>query len=443
LLKRLHLEPWTASASQLKQTEVEKALKASSMINLRADLDRVRILSEQVQKRERQKLERIRKQKAYLEMILYPAEIIIRPVLECLIDLDKKKLFRYPVTLELAPDYLDVIKQPMSFADIIEKLANHRYDNLDEFESDLALIWKNSMTYNKAETGYYKLAQRLEKAMTELMADAREAHKDFPLKNNGLLDVDINPEIFAYLEEQPPNPPQPVDPTINSSNKRRLDDAPNTTSKKRRLSPGTTKKKSSSARVTRSTVEKNKRALRSRSAATPESTLEKRPEPLKKPRQTRKPVLTSKDKEKEKEKQQEQEEEETGLFGQSLKLVDNEIVWARVRTYPPHPAKIFDPKVSKKGIPKNVLSLKPKRSGDHVLVKFYLVSAAHTWGWVRKEDVHPFGSLSADIEMLLQVRQSKKAYRINEVKNAYRHVCERIHIDPELALNQAFQTKKK
>lgn len=56
------------------------------MINLRADLDRVRILSEQVQKRERQKLERIRKQKAYLEMILYPAEIIIRPVLECLIE---------------------------------------------------------------------------------------------------------------------------------------------------------------------------------------------------------------------------------------------------------------------------------------------------------------------------------------------------------------------
>lgn len=310
--------------------------------------------------------------------------------------MDKKKLFRYPVTLELAPDYLDVIKQPMSFADIIEKLANHRYDNLDEFEvilypfrrqyiltfciqSDLALIWKNSMTYNKAETGYYKLAQRLEKAMTELMADAREAYKDFPLKNNGLLDVDINPEIFAYLEEQPPKPPQPVDPTINSSNKRRLDDAPDTTSKKRRLSPGTTKKKSSSARVTRSTVEKNKRALRSRSAATPESTLENRPEPLKKPRQTRKRVLTSKDKEKEKEKQEEQEEEETGLFGQSLKLVDSEIVWARVRTYPPHPAKIFDPKVSKKEIPKNVLSLKPKRSGDHVLVKFYLVSAAHTW----------------------------------------------------------------
>lgn len=56
------------------------------MMNLRADLEKVRMLSEQVQKRERQKLERIRKQKAYLEMILYPAEVIIQPILEHLIE---------------------------------------------------------------------------------------------------------------------------------------------------------------------------------------------------------------------------------------------------------------------------------------------------------------------------------------------------------------------
>lgn len=34
LLKRLHLEPWTASASQLKQSEVEKAQKASVSLNI-------------------------------------------------------------------------------------------------------------------------------------------------------------------------------------------------------------------------------------------------------------------------------------------------------------------------------------------------------------------------------------------------------------------------
>jgi hypothetical protein len=86
LLKRLHLEPWTASASQLKQSEVEKAHKASSMMSLRADLERLRLLSEQVRKRERQKLERIRKQKTYLEMILYPVEFIMKPVIDHLIE---------------------------------------------------------------------------------------------------------------------------------------------------------------------------------------------------------------------------------------------------------------------------------------------------------------------------------------------------------------------
>ncbi|KAI9360901.1 PHD-zinc-finger like domain-containing protein [Pilaira anomala] len=80
LLKRLHLEPWTASASQLKQSEVEKAQKASSMITLRADLDKLRLLTEQVQKREKYKLDKIRKQKAYLEMILYPIELVIQPI---------------------------------------------------------------------------------------------------------------------------------------------------------------------------------------------------------------------------------------------------------------------------------------------------------------------------------------------------------------------------
>ncbi|KAH8549951.1 PHD-zinc-finger like domain-containing protein [Umbelopsis sp. PMI_123] len=86
LLKRLHLEPWTASSSQTKQTEVEKARKAAAMMGLRADLERVRMLSEQVQKRERHKLERLRKQKAYLEIILFPLEYILKPVLEELME---------------------------------------------------------------------------------------------------------------------------------------------------------------------------------------------------------------------------------------------------------------------------------------------------------------------------------------------------------------------
>lgn len=56
------------------------------MITLRADLEKLRLLSEQVQKREKLKLDRMRKQKAYLETILYPIELVIRPVLDELIE---------------------------------------------------------------------------------------------------------------------------------------------------------------------------------------------------------------------------------------------------------------------------------------------------------------------------------------------------------------------
>lgn len=51
-----------------------------SIVKLREDLEKVRILTEQAQKREKQKLERMYKQKAYLELILYPIEYILKPL---------------------------------------------------------------------------------------------------------------------------------------------------------------------------------------------------------------------------------------------------------------------------------------------------------------------------------------------------------------------------
>ncbi|KAL0077484.1 Bromodomain-containing protein, partial [Phycomyces blakesleeanus] len=82
---------------------------------------------------------------------------------------DKKDLFHYPVTAEVAPDYNDIIKTPMSFFDIRERLSAHKYISLDQFEGDIKLIWKNSMTYNKPDTMYFKIAQKLEKLAKELM----------------------------------------------------------------------------------------------------------------------------------------------------------------------------------------------------------------------------------------------------------------------------------
>ncbi|ORZ16877.1 PHD-zinc-finger like domain-domain-containing protein [Absidia repens] len=86
LLKRLHLEPWTASSTQSKQNELEKAQRAKALFELRADLEIVRMLSEQVQKREKQKLEKLRRQKEYIQMVLFPVDTIVRPILNQLME---------------------------------------------------------------------------------------------------------------------------------------------------------------------------------------------------------------------------------------------------------------------------------------------------------------------------------------------------------------------
>ncbi|KAI9248648.1 Bromodomain-containing protein, partial [Sporodiniella umbellata] len=77
--------------------------------------------------------------------------------------LDKNNIFRYPVTEDIAPDYHTLIKEPISFSEISSNIDSHLYKNFTDFEYDVSLIWKNCMLYNRSDTTYYKLAQRLKK----------------------------------------------------------------------------------------------------------------------------------------------------------------------------------------------------------------------------------------------------------------------------------------
>ena len=81
LLKRLHLEPWTASASAHRQTEEEKLKKLQTQVLLRGDLEKVRMLAELVRKRERAKLKRQELQNRYLSKIMFPLKTILEDTL--------------------------------------------------------------------------------------------------------------------------------------------------------------------------------------------------------------------------------------------------------------------------------------------------------------------------------------------------------------------------
>lgn len=264
-------------------------------------------------------------------MILYPIELVIQPVLDQLIEMDKKELFRYPVTKDIASDYHDIIKQPMSFNDVIEKLSCHLYLSLDEFEADLSLIWKNSMMYNKKDTLYYKLAQRLEKNMYELLEKARDAYENLKIGKKGFLDVKIDDDIFSYGEDNKQQMQQTSTKEENNNThvlKRFASDLSNDVAKKARLntpdedqsSPQPQKKVT---RVTRSRTENEKRALRSRS-------ITKRSYPSLKTSKSTKPKSIRV------RKQESSPNQEPPI----VKFEHGEIVWARVPGFPPHPAQV-------------------------------------------------------------------------------------------------------
>lgn len=94
-----------------------------------------------------------------------------RTITNNLMKKDASKWFRIPVDpiKDQAYNYYEVIKHPMSFKQIREKLDNEVYASVQGFVSDVKLIISNAFLYNPPGTGPYKDAQVLEKAFETLL----------------------------------------------------------------------------------------------------------------------------------------------------------------------------------------------------------------------------------------------------------------------------------
>jgi|LakMenEpi03Aug12_release.lakeMendotaPanAssembly.Ray.scaffolds.fasta_scaffold1111299_1 hypothetical protein len=59
-------------------------------------------------------------------------------------------IFNQPVDAEKLGivDYHDIIKNPMDFLTIKEKLKRHEYNNIEQFISDIQLVFTNCIKYN-------------------------------------------------------------------------------------------------------------------------------------------------------------------------------------------------------------------------------------------------------------------------------------------------------
>ncbi|KAG8432359.1 hypothetical protein GDO86_016848 [Hymenochirus boettgeri] len=80
--------------------------------------------------------------------------------------------FLLPVNLKLVPGYKKVIKKPMDFATIREKLSNGHYPNFEAFALDVRLVFNNCETFNEddSEIGRagHKMRVHFEKRWTEI-----------------------------------------------------------------------------------------------------------------------------------------------------------------------------------------------------------------------------------------------------------------------------------
>ncbi|XP_060110430.1 bromodomain-containing protein 7 isoform X2 [Heteronotia binoei] len=86
---------------------------------------------------------------------------------------DPNAFFSFPVTDFIAPGYSMIIKHPMDFSTIKEKIKNNGYQSIEELKDNFRLMCANAMVYNKPETIYYKAAKKLLHSGMKILSQER------------------------------------------------------------------------------------------------------------------------------------------------------------------------------------------------------------------------------------------------------------------------------
>ncbi|XP_028931376.1 bromodomain-containing protein 7 isoform X2 [Ornithorhynchus anatinus] len=86
---------------------------------------------------------------------------------------DPSAFFSFPVTDFIAPGYSMIIKHPMDFSTMKEKIKNNGYQSIEELKDNFKLMCSNAMIYNKPETIYYKAAKKLLQSGMKILSQER------------------------------------------------------------------------------------------------------------------------------------------------------------------------------------------------------------------------------------------------------------------------------
>lgn len=83
-----------------------------------------------------------------------------------------------------APDYYDVVKKPMDFGRIREKLNSLKYTTDDEFIADVMLVFQNCQQYNMQDTDEYEAGIKLSSYFMKRLQDLGLNYHGEPMQEN-------------------------------------------------------------------------------------------------------------------------------------------------------------------------------------------------------------------------------------------------------------------
>jgi bromodomain-containing protein 7/9 len=104
---------------------------------------------------------------------------------------DPQGLFLNPVTDDIAPGYSSVIKKMMCIRIIEEKAINLKYDNLDQYETDVQLMFQNCIKYNVGKDGSWfrsEARRQQKKWRDEILTQAKDIYREEMEKRKKQLD---------------------------------------------------------------------------------------------------------------------------------------------------------------------------------------------------------------------------------------------------------------
>ncbi|XP_073417154.1 bromodomain and PHD finger-containing protein 3 isoform X2 [Dendrobates tinctorius] len=452
LIRRLHSYTQSQRGGQKERNTQSSSVKEAIKYwqKLRHDLERARLLTELIRKREKLKREQVKLHQAAMELQLTPFNVFLRTTLDLLQEKDSANIFNEPVNLKEVPDYMDFVLHPMDFSTMRQKLECHQYSSFLAFENDFNLMVSNCLRYNSRDTVFHQAALRLHQMGTAILCNARHQAES----------IGYDPCTMAHLPEKPPTDDyyrfswEEVDELLCPENRAHLPPEYQLKELLEKLdivsnmrSSGARTRRLRSLRREINTLRQrlipcNKEVLEtctevSNGGAESGSVLVKSCEcpeestfyssgnitPLGKPALSHIPLLETMNGD-------DNQESRRMTLDSCAELKPLQLVWAKCRGYPSYPALIIDPNMPREGLlhngipipvpPLDVLKLGEQRQLENAGQKLFLVlffDNKRTWQWLPSNKVLPLGA--DDTVDKLKMLEGRKTSIRKSVQVAY------------------------